>query len=279
MTKSEHSDFYLNGKTPSNTHIISYNDEVAHSHNFIEVVIIASGKITHSFENKKEIFKENEILIMPLDKPHKYTRFPQTDCQHRDIMLAPELVKQIFRKHFTEIYKLLFVKQTFIHETLDYESFLALNYYTDLITKKTLITNELHLSATIGLIFFLGTFFSGKLQLKNQKAIPECVRKIILAVDSHEIFHYSWKEIYALSDYSKEYTCRKFHSVMNCTITEYINRAKINYAAELLANTFLSTAQILDEINIFSETYFMSLFKKQFHCTPFQYRKNRMNPV
>ena len=277
--KTELSAFYLSDKIPSNTHITDHNEENEHSHDFIEAAIIVTGKIKHSFGNRQDVFDENEIIIMPLDKVHKYTRFPEIDCQHRDIMLDPHLVAQIFREHFTEIYDLLFVKHTFVHSKLDYESFTAINYYTDIITKKNIITKELHLSATIGLIFLLGTIFSGKMQIDKEKHIPECVRRIILAVESHQIFHYSWREIYNLSTYSKEYTCRKFRSVMNCTITEYINQAKVNYAADLLANTFLSTNQILDKINISSETYFLSLFKKQFHCTPFQYRKNRMNPV
>ena len=113
--RTELSAFYLNDKTPSNTHVTDYNDENAHSHDFIEVVIIVTGKIKHTFDNRQDVFDENEIIIMPVNKVHKYTRFPKIDCQHRDIMLAPDLVAQVFRKHFTEIYDLLFVKRTIMN--------------------------------------------------------------------------------------------------------------------------------------------------------------------
>lgn len=277
---TEHLNFYLSNKSPSNTHIITYNDETLHSHDFIEVSIITAGKIKHSFANKCDVLNERDIVVIPTDKAHQYTRFNNIDCQHRDIMLDPDLTKQIFRTHFSELYDLLFVKKTILSQSLNHESITAIVYYVDVITRKDSISKELHLSATIGLIYLLGTIFSEKISpVGNRKNIPECIRRIILATKSHEIFFYTWQEIYYLSNYSKEYTCRQFRSIMNCTITEYINQERLNYAAELLLNTFLSLNQILDKINMSSESYFIRIFKKQFGCSPFEYRKRHTNPI
>lgn len=62
---------------------------------------------------------------------------------------------------------------------------------------------------------------------------------------------------------------------MNCTISQYVRRVKLEHAKELLETTNMKIWQIASELHFETTNHFNHLFKKQFNVTPFQYRKAR----
>jgi len=73
--------------------------------------------------------------------------------------------------------------------------------------------------------------------------------------------------------YSYPQLTRIFKKYMSCTITQYVNRTKLEYAKELLLNTDLSLSEITTQLNFESTSHFHSLFKKYYGITPAEFRK------
>ena len=64
-----------------------------------------------------------------------------------------------------------------------------------------------------------------------------------------------------------------FHKSLNCTINEYINKTRVEKAAELLKHTDLSMEEISQKVGFSSAAYFTINFKKVYNMPPLKYKK------
>lgn len=69
-----------------------------------------------------------------------------------------------------------------------------------------------------------------------------------------------------------DYLTRFFKKKTGMTLTDYIRTERLNYGAQLLKNTGLSIAEIALATGFCTPSYFSSSFKKQFGCSPADYR-------
>ena len=95
-----------------------------------------------------------------------------------------------------------------------------------------------------------------------------------LAPEIEKIKQEQIKAAQAEMPYSYPQLTRIFKKYMRCTITQYVNKTKLQYAKELLANTDMSLTEITNELHFESTSHFHSLFKKHFNITPNDFRKN-----
>lgn len=73
---------------------------------------------------------------------------------------------------------------------------------------------------------------------------------------------------------SKSVLYRNFHKYLNCTVGEYVNKRRIDYAKNLFSETNKNLQQISDEVGFSSYAYFSKVFKKIEGTTPLKYRKS-----
>jgi AraC-like DNA-binding protein len=67
---------------------------------------------------------------------------------------------------------------------------------------------------------------------------------------------------------SNRYIMHKFKENTGITLNDHIVNVRMRKAANLLLNTDLAINKIAPQIGIESDTYFYTLFKKVYHCTP-----------
>ncbi|MCM8542369.1 MAG: AraC family transcriptional regulator [Lentisphaeraceae bacterium] len=67
---------------------------------------------------------------------------------------------------------------------------------------------------------------------------------------------------------------RNFKKIFRITPSDYITHTRLNSASQDLINTTKSITQVSSENGFYDSSYFAKQFKKQFHCSPGQYRKN-----
>lgn len=73
---------------------------------------------------------------------------------------------------------------------------------------------------------------------------------------------------------SKSYIIRLFRDNLNTTVTAYINRYKLNYAAVLLKSTTQNVTEVSESLGFTDCYYFSRLFKRQFGESPIKYLKH-----
>lgn len=80
-----------------------------------------------------------------------------------------------------------------------------------------------------------------------------------------------------LSGYTPEHLCKVFRKYLDKSPTEYVNELRINHAARLLADTNEPIASISYRLNFQSLSRFYHLFRKQYACTPAEYRRRALS--
>lgn len=72
---------------------------------------------------------------------------------------------------------------------------------------------------------------------------------------------------------SASYLSRKFNDEEGCTITEFINRVRINNAVRLLQSTDMLVYEVAEKVGIVDPAYFTNTFKKYVGISPQKYKK------
>lgn len=83
----------------------------------------------------------------------------------------------------------------------------------------------------------------------------------------------SLEEVARRINISPNYICRIFKEEVGETYRSYCIRIKMDYAASLLRNSNLRVNEIGTAVGYSDPAYFNKLFKKQYQCTPVEYRK------
>ena len=66
---------------------------------------------------------------------------------------------------------------------------------------------------------------------------------------------------------------KNFKEQTGCTIVQYKNRKRLEFACDMLQKTNLSITEIAMELQYESVSYFLRAFKKKFGVTPSEYRR------
>lgn len=75
-------------------------------------------------------------------------------------------------------------------------------------------------------------------------------------------------------DLTVKYLSKLFKKEMECSINEYIRRMKIEEAKSLLKYSYKSSTEIANDLGFVSQSYFISVFKKETGMTPREYRQD-----
>jgi AraC-like DNA-binding protein len=73
---------------------------------------------------------------------------------------------------------------------------------------------------------------------------------------------------------SKSALYKKFHTSLGCTVSEYINKKRVKYAASLIQNTDLSMETIAHKAGFSNVSYFSRTFKKLRGIPPITFKKS-----
>ena len=122
----------------------------------------------------------------------------------------------------------------------------------------------------IGLCCTLAHFSKADSQYQEHSGMPHVVEYI----ESYYMREISVQTLAEVARLSVSQFNRNFKKIFQVTPSEYINHTRLNSAAQDLAHTNRSVTQIASENGFYDSSYFAKQFKKQFHCSPREYRKN-----
>lgn len=125
-------------------------------------------------------------------------------------------------------------------------------------------------------ILFQSVLFQFLRQNESASSMPNELTAFIRNLNNPQLSSDELKALQAQLPYSYSNLTRLFKKYMNCTITQYVNKVKLEYAKELLNTTDMTTLRITTELHFESVSHFNHLFKKQFKMTPTQYRKQNL---
>lgn len=252
---------------PFATQLTASQDEYRHAHRFFEVFYITAGKITHKCNGITEELSEGDACLICPGAYHSFVR--KGTCIHRDLLFSAELMKAacfyIDDKIYDELVLKGFVRFRMREEdVLAYEKQIAtfLSYYD---VRLRHIQEKLLAASILGHLLFS----------ENDKETPSNdFRAKCIAVVNIYFSHANAMQL-IIDDLclNQSYLCKRFKSVFNMTLTDYINDLRIKHASYLLQTTDYTQQQICDSVGIESVSYFNKLFKTKYGVSPGFFRR------
>lgn len=111
-------------------------------------------------------------------------------------------------------------------------------------------------------------------QTQSNAHHPQIVRRCVQYIASHTHQSITLDQLAEGSEYSKEYIAKLFRKHMGMSISDYIQKTRIDEAKELLRQG-KSCAEVACILNYTSQSYFIRQFKKQTGITPKVYLNMR----
>ena len=254
-------------------------NEPIHTHDFIEIVYVLSGSATQRINGEYYDVKRGDVLFINYGSSHAFE--PRESFEFYNVIFSPETVG---------------------HAVITRENALALLSLTAF--------DEMRRDADGGLISFTGedrreveNLLSAMLR-EQEASLPSCAQVIenyrgILITkmlrktqfsENNRAEWDSWKEITEYIDnnlgaeltlsalakkcfYNPSYFSRAFKQKFNVSLTEYVNRRRIDRATELLRDPSLSVDEISARVGFSDRSSFYHVFSRITGGTPSDYRK------
>ncbi len=259
----------------ANTAFIWTNFEypLYHSHADWELQIVLNDKIVQRINGTETVLsagtacligpKDQHALFYPNRKENQYQglSFIAKDSYIREVLgsLSPELYGRVLNAPHARIISL---PSSLLEEITN----------TCLEIQSTDNQSAPHAEEVCNILFqsLLLRFLT---QRQPTSTIPNELTAFIRSLNNPKLSPEDAKALQAQLPYSYSNLTRLFKKYMGCTITQYVNKVKLQYAKELLSTTDMTTLMITNELYFESISHFNHLFKNHFQMTPTEYRK------
>ena len=255
-----------------------FTPNTLHKHNKWELLIFEKGVSDNLVNDTKYTATDGDVFL--LGPPHLHEiRFVTTPHLHRDIYFSTDTVQKICDNYSKDLFDALQDTSRLLHFRLDASmlgaiDLLCRNLDTLCLAYSADTSTDFHpiegLSQSI-LNMIVGIYFS-QYVIKKIDA-PPMLLDVLKKLHLPEYFTQNASAIVAQSNYSHSQFLKIFKQYTGMSIVQYLNRVRIEYAAELLRNTDQTVLSICEECGYNSLSFFIKSFKSQYGQTPLLYRK------
>ena len=234
----------------------------SHGHNFYEIECIVSGQCDYTLNGKSFFVKAGDVLFVTPADTHSYTSIGsamKVITVHIDSTsliskgrLVPDVISDCPR--LFEAVKTL------------YEEFRDPSPY-----RKALLKN---------IIERILLLYVKNRSLGNLEDIPKDITSAVEYIGKHYFEPITLSEVSKLCGYNSSYFCRKFKQYINYSFVSYLNHIRLVNAVNLLTGSpEKSVTEISSDCGFATIRHFNREFKKEFDCSPSEYRKNREEKI
>lgn len=246
-----------------------------HGHTDWELVIVLNDEILHKINGTEKILTMGTACLIGPKDSHAlfYPGRKKNQFQAVTITARDSYVKSLLDLLSPTLYEELCSDPHPLYFTLSPNT---LDKYTNMLLNIQTYRNEStpNMERQCNVIFSSLVLNFLERQQHEASGIPDVLKSFIRQLNNPLITNEEIKKAQAEMPYSYPQLTRIFKKYMHCTITQYVNKTKLQHAKELLSNTEMSLSEITNELNFESTSHFHSLFKKHFNLTPAEYRRH-----
>ncbi len=254
------------------TTITSKDDLVYHNHNYAEIFWIKEGRGIHIINDREtELTTGTLVMIRPEDS-HTF----RLSANHESLVITNIAFRadnlEYFRQRYFENSETYFWKKDEVPFTYTLSS-QQLNEISAIVDRLISQPRDyLHLDYLIINIFRIITS-----EMTVNEHIPHWLSFALENYNSPAQFKSGLQGFVNLSGRSVDHVNKSLNRYLKQTLTETVNRAKLEYAAKQLTLTNAAIKRISSDCGFENISYFHRIFKKYYGITPRDYRrKNHM---
>lgn len=255
------------------SHLIGYESNELHSHDFIEFFYVLQGTCIHNYNgNKNSLQMGDAFLLVPSDK-HQFVECEQLQSfLHRDIVFTFDFFKNVCDSYHEGLFEDILNKKYKLDFNISNEDIYKLesimpNLIVNLSEEQYQLTIKVITKTIINWII--------EKNMTITSTYPGWLIQIINILNSPVNANFSLNEFLKGIPYSYSYICHKFKEYIGMTMTDYYNQQKIKYAYSLLKTTNIAIEEICNKIGFNNVSHFYNLFKKYYNTTPNKIRNQK----
>ena len=246
----------------------SFKKKSIHWHTYYEMELVIKGSGKHIINGNQHEFRAGDIFLI---RPSDFHEFELDDEGTTCLIEIPASYLS------TDVVNLLLASNDDLIYHYEKEQFnIMLNFFYSIkehCDKKgkldSLLTNHM-LNSLI--LLFVGNindnFFEMTPNANNR------LREIIFYIQKNFRQDITLESIASTFYISKGYLCSFFKSATGISISTYIRKFRLSYAARLVATTNLKSIEISESCGFNSVVTFLRSFKEEYNMSPLQMRKN-----
>lgn len=284
-------DFFRNGEAVYVNKATERHHYEMHSHDFMEIAYVASGTGTHKIGEMEYSVSKGDLFIINYDIPHGFrcvSSGPEAELTVYNCIFKPEFIdyQLINSKDFRDIAHHYLFRSLFPLESGTQNDFVLIGRDSpELEQLYVKMYNEYNrqdtgyiemLRANVIELFVLITRLYKK--AKDSRDCQGSRRNLIIENAIKYMMENYRKDIRLddlsmLSFFSRNYFCKLFRDSTGMTVSEYIQKLRIQEACNLLRTTGSSIQEISGIVGYSDIKFFNSIFKRNTGITPTAYRK------
>jgi AraC family transcriptional regulator, dual regulator of chb operon len=244
-----------------------------HKHDFYEFFLIVKGKAVHKINGITEIIDEGTLVFIRPDDVHSYERHDNKNFELINLAFTPSTLYPLLDYYGEGYNSERLLKSEFPPKLKlrEVEKELLTARFTKLNTLSRKNKKRLKTEFRILIAEIFSRYFD-KTAKEPDKDIPGWVVSLREEIGKKENFTAGITKMYELSGRSAEHLSRIFRKYYNETPTEYITHLRLNYAANMLANSDDDITSVSMDAGFENLSHFYHLFKKQFSSSPREFR-------
>jgi len=252
-----------------------YIPSEVHAHDFFELEYIIAGNGIHAVNGKEYKVQRGDVIILEAGSIHSYY-----SVNHMEVVNCI-LSLEIYENEKAEIIKELQIESMPLPDfiRLSGRQYMELEEFLLKLEQEYLLKRPgCQLFMKSYLRIFLSTLFRNITEQKNLNVESSLQRKILTYLDSNYT-HTSLSEMASFFGYTPSYFSKYLKKIMGCTLTDYVNRRRMDEAVKLISTTSYSIENIIHTLGVTDKKCFYKQFKLRTGVTPNEYRKSMNRPA
>ncbi len=256
------------------TTITSSNDLQVHDHDYAEIFWIKEGCGLHLINGESsELSKGSLSIIRPEDKHTFILSKPSDHLIITNLAFSNHHLNQ-FKQRYPSDCEFLFppLEKAPFSTELEAPILSELSALTDKMMGEP--RDILHLD-----YFMLTIFHNLRKHTSTNNCIPHWLNQAIEQYNSPHYFSQGIPGFVALCNKTTDHVNRVLKKLLNQSLTDTVNKAKLRYASRQLTLTVSPIKKITSECGYETVSYFHKIFKKHYGITPSEYRNRNVKII
>lgn len=267
--------------------VMSYQQEdvFTHAHAFFELAYVTGGSATHTLNGKTGIVRKGDYFIVDYGSKHSYTgsrNFDLINC-----LFLPEVIDETLSgcRSFDELLRVCLIryyKQYFgmtpankIFHDEDGKVFLLLKGMQEEYDEKKTGYTEIFRCRLLEILILTMRRIVDEDKVHSQRG----KRQSTAVLQTIQYLESNYRDKAVLGNfcqeyhYSLQYISRRFKQETGLSVSDYLQKIRIEKSCELLAGSDLRIQEVAHEVGYEDVKFFNQLFRRLLHIPPGEYRK------
>lgn len=263
-----------------------FTDFPAHGHNYVEITYVCSGEFTHVIKHREVKMREGDILLINRHTQHSVRKTGENDIAI-NILLSTEafhsmssllppssplssFMAENMRSHGEPEYMLFSSEGVPPLENL-FENLCYAMVGSDIVSEQTI-------KMTVGLILrHLGEMPECIIAAAKHRSDAELLRARIEGYVKSEFRTATLNELAERLGLSVPYLSKRVRELCGMTFSQLLREERFGEAIRLLEQTDLPVGDIIIAVGYENTSFFHNQFRERYHCSPFRWRRDRLN--